>query len=171
MNVATRSTQPCLVECCDPLQWPGRRNTARSDIAPSGVGVASWVTLCSDHSSGVSAPPLEDNGNTVVSASSCDPMTAATSAAPQFKAAPESGPDPGSKRTTLANFRVSVRDRRRWRRKRVDGGGPELRLVLITSGSGRWCPYGSGHVAFLGRNSPGIVHGREMYHGRRGSSS
>ena len=44
-----------------------------------------------------------------------------------------------------------------------------LRVVL--SDSGRWCLYGSGHVTFRGRNSFEIVHGREMYHERRGSSS
>ena len=45
----------------------------------------------------------------------------------------------------------------------------DLRVGL--SDSGRWCLYGYGHVTFRGRKSFGIVHGREVYYERRGSSS
>ena len=44
-------------------------------------------------------------------------------------------------------------------------------LCLITPDSGGWYPCGSGHVMFLGRSSPGTVHGRDMYHEHRGLSS
>ena len=143
---------------------PGRRSTVRSDIAPSGAGVASWAISWSNRSSGASALPSEDEGGDVSGASFCDPMTVATSAAPHREAVP----DHGSKRTTIV----------RWREIRGSGVGgllmmaaPSRDVCLIASGSGRWCSYGSDRVTFLGRHFLGIVHGRGMYHERRGSSS
>ena len=76
---------------------PGRRSTVRSDITPSGAGFESWEASSSGRNSGASAPPSEDEGDSVVGASFPDHMMAATSATPHREAVS----DHGSKR---ANF-------------------------------------------------------------------